>query len=295
MSPLTARTPAKLNLGLEIASRRADGYHEIWTIFQSITIYDELSFEPSPVFAYDSDPSIDAATDLARPIFEAAALRHGWRGQLRASKSIPVAAGLGGGSSDAALALRLDASAARRGVDHVAAARIGADVPFFVHGGTALATGIGEQLEPLETPDIWFVVHVPPISITDKTRTLFQGLVPADFSIGGTVRRIAQGLSGYSALPETLPNAFHRQMAAFPDYARAWNALDALAGRVALSGAGPALYSWHESHADARRICAALESSLSGATYLCRSSPRHQDEQEIQRLARALASRDRSG
>ena len=194
-SSSTIRTPAKLNLGLEVVGRRPGGYHEIRTIFQAVGIHDDLSFSPGGPFEYQTDPALLRSVDLVRAPMERAARRHNWSGTVRLHKRIPLAAGLGGGSSDVALALRLAALAAATESEIPAATRIGADVPFFLKGGTALASGVGEELQVLPTPDIWFVVHVPRVAIAHKTRVLFGGLAEIDFSAGLEVEALGAALA----------------------------------------------------------------------------------------------------
>lgn len=288
------QTPAKLNLGLEIIGRRSDGYHEIRTIFQAVTIYDTLTFAPASNFRYTSADSIPAGDDIARPIIERAARRYRWTGRLCFEKAIPVAAGLGGGSSNAALALRLEAAAGCVHPDPVDARAIGADVPFFLKGGTALASGVGDVLTLLPTPELWFVVHIPPVAIAEKTRTLFSGLIAADFSDGSKVAGIGTCLATGEALPHVLPNAFERQMLKLEPVSMAWKALQSAGGTVALSGAGPAVFSWHETEQQAQDVSTKVAPGLPGTTLLCRSLPAHRDEQDVSSFARLLAARSGS-
>ena len=291
-TPLVLRAPAKLNLGLEVIERRRDGYHELKTVFQAISIFDELHYESGAVFAYRSDTRLDPTGDIVRPLIERSAAAHRWTGTVRLEKTIPLAAGLGGGSSDAALALRLAASAADENVDLAAAAQVGADVPFFLAGGTALATGIGEKLRALPTPPLWFVVHVPPISIPKKTTTLFAGLRATDFSDGSTVEGFASALAtGRAALPEELPNAFQHQMLEHDVVREAWILLRSLSGCCALTGAGPAMYSWHADEREAYELHATAAASLGGATFLARALPPHEDEADLRRVVRQLSGR----
>lgn len=276
------RTPAKLNLGLEIVRKRPDGLHDLATVFQAVDIYDELRLYPASEFAYTSDPAIAPEDDLVRPIIEQAAEEQGWTASLALTKGIPIAAGLGGGSSDAALALRLRHARSAHGRTVDLAARIGADVPFFLRGGTARGEGIGELLTPLPTPDLWFVVHTPDVRLERKTRSLFQGLIAGDFTDGSAVDAISSILrSGSETLPDALPNAFERQMREVSVVATAWRELRSLSGRVALTGAGPSIYSWHRTRAEARAIAVDARSALGRRTFLCRAIPEHDDREQL--------------
>ena len=146
------RAPAKLNLCLYVGPPRADGYHPLVSVFQSVTLADELTFE-----AADRDevvcPGVRGPNLAERAL--AASRAAGWDGpptRVTIRKRIPVAAGLGGGSADAAAVLRWTGA-------HGVAASLGADVPFQLRTGRALVTGIGERLEPLQAgPERAFVI-----------------------------------------------------------------------------------------------------------------------------------------
>jgi 4-diphosphocytidyl-2-C-methyl-D-erythritol kinase len=271
----SVRTPAKLNLGLEVIRKRPDGYHDLATVFQAIDIYDQIEFEKANSFTYIGDPRITSADDIVRPILEQAAAEQGWTSTLSLKKDIPIAAGLGGGSSDAALALKIAMFGRSSDEIRQKARSIGADVSFFIDGGTALASGVGDTLVRLPNVPLTFVIVTPDLDIPNKTTTLFSGLIPADFSEGATVRSFAGELSDsdrrggdlrgqYGWLAKRLhelPNAFQRQMLDQPVVREAWQELESITGRVALSGAGPTIYSWHESWEDAREVSVRLSKS----------------------------------
>jgi len=154
---------AKINLTLEVTGKRPDGYHELVSIMQTISVADELSLSRASDLTLDCDqPELAGEDNL---VLRAARLL-GAGGHFELRKRIPVAAGLGGGSSDAALALRLLDT-----VHHLhltpeqlldAAAKLGSDVPFFLHGGTALIEGRGERVRPLaDLPQHWLVLVNP--------------------------------------------------------------------------------------------------------------------------------------
>jgi 4-diphosphocytidyl-2-C-methyl-D-erythritol kinase len=177
-APLRVRCPAKINLGLWILGKRPDGYHEIDTILQTIALEDEITLEPAreglvlttrglPIPG-DAPNLVTRAWDL---LVERAggALPRGIRATL--TKRIPVGAGLGGGSSDAAGFLlgadRLLGLAVPQDELHALAARLGSDVPFFLRGGTARATGRGELVRQLCPMDpLWIVLVTPPVAIS---------------------------------------------------------------------------------------------------------------------------------
>lgn len=155
---LTARAPAKLNLGLWIVRRRADGYHDLFTVFQAIDLYDELAVRPrrrgfrlacdrAGIPTGQTNLVVRAAAALAR---EAGVDRGA---EFLLTKRIPDGAGLGGGSSDAAAALlllnRLWELRFSSGRIESIGATVGSDVPFFIQGATQLGTGRGTRLKPI--------------------------------------------------------------------------------------------------------------------------------------------------
>lgn len=173
--------PAKLNLVLHVTGRRADGYHLLETVFRFIDHADAVG-----VCATD-DRRIERVVDLpgvpedddlsvraARALQAATGCRRGARLALR--KRIPQGGGLGGGSSDAATVLialnHLWGTGLSRERLQAIALPLGADVPVFVYGRTALARGIGEVLEPIEAEPAWYVVLVPPVAVA--TRDVFN-------------------------------------------------------------------------------------------------------------------------
>jgi 4-diphosphocytidyl-2-C-methyl-D-erythritol kinase len=171
---LVLRPSAKINLTLRVGPRRADGFHEVRTLLQSIAITDTLtiSSRPGPFALNTRSPGVP--TDRSNLIWKAAELL--WRdlrrvgdprdAHVRLEKSIPVAAGLGGGSADAAAALSgLNAVwGGKRSRRHLAtlAATLGSDVPFFLQGGTALGAGRGEELYPVDDVHRMSVIVIKP-------------------------------------------------------------------------------------------------------------------------------------
>lgn len=254
---------AKINLGLEVTGRRPDGYHDVVTILQEIDLADRLTFRPSDNLRLRVD--VPQLADEANLVLRAAQLLREIsqcdRGvEITLEKRIPVAAGLGGGSSDAAATLlalnqlwglRLSESDLE-----ALAGRLGSDVGFFIRGGTQLATGRGEVLEALPTPRLWAVLVFNPVDLPDKTRRLYQALRPEDWSSGNEVRTLAASLgAGRSITQRALPSAFARTIAALaPGVSRADAALRAVGAIPALSGAGPTLLSLQDAPDRAREI-----------------------------------------
>lgn len=168
---VTVRVPAKINLHLGVGPLRADGYHELTTVFQAVGLYDELTVSPAPALhvkvtgegsgeePHDAAGTVGHvprdATNLAARALTAVTARVGASSayEIALHKGIPVAGGLAGGSADAAGALlaglSLTGAELSRGELDRLAADLGSDVPFALHGGTALGTGRGERLTPV--------------------------------------------------------------------------------------------------------------------------------------------------
>ncbi|PNF71175.1 4-(cytidine 5'-diphospho)-2-C-methyl-D-erythritol kinase [Stutzerimonas stutzeri] len=175
MRALTLPAPAKLNLMLHILGRRADGYHELQTLFQFLDHGDELTFTAR------TDGQIRLHTDLpgvghdSNLIVRAARLLQTHSActlgaDIELIKRLPMGGGIGGGSSDAATTLLgLDYLwQTRLGVDRLAAIglTLGADVPVFVRGRAAFAEGVGERLQPVELSEPWYLVVAPQVSVS---------------------------------------------------------------------------------------------------------------------------------
>lgn len=251
---------AKINLGLEVLRRRPDGYHDLVTIFQAVALFDEVTIEAAPPgqLTLAADPALGGEGNLvlraARALAARAKTNHG--AALALTKGIPVAAGLGGGSSDAAATLLGLREHWGLAVPDEALAQLatglGADVPFFLRAGTALATGIGEVLEPLPPlVPTWFVLLTPPLALPpDKTRRLYGALTPDDFGDGArTLAQAARLRRGEPLDPGLLVNCFARPLyRLFPDLAGWRDRLLAAGAAWALpSGSGPTLFTIAES------------------------------------------------
>lgn len=160
---MTERAPAKINLCLFLGGTRADGRHELVSVMQSLAWGDDLTLEPADADAVLC-PGVEGP-NLAGAALRAVRDHAGWRSPVRLTiaKRIPVAAGLGGGSADAAAALRLAGREAGIAPEELFALAegLGADVPAQVRPGRALATGAGEVLEHLPAPPRFGVLVVP--------------------------------------------------------------------------------------------------------------------------------------
>ena len=250
---LTLKAYAKVNLTLEVVGRRQDGYHDIASIMQTVDLCDSVKLEPASTITLECDRAeLQSPDNLA---MKAAALLREVTGtdegvRIVLHKGIPVSAGLGGGSSDAATVLS--------GLNQLwglglsieqltpVAAQLGSDVPFFLHGGTAMVYGRGEIVRPLPSADLqWMVVLTPSICLPNKTATLFGMLDVADHTRGALTRKLEARIRGGGDVPaQFLFNAFDRvAFSAFPGLKQHWDALSSLGAReIHLAGSGPTLF-----------------------------------------------------
>ena len=247
---MTVKSFAKINLGLEVVGERPDGYHDIRTLFQTVSLADELEIEPAPagVIRVDGDdPSVawdetNLVHRAARLLLEARGTAAGARITVR--KSVPAGKGLGGGSSNAAAALlalnRLWRTAL--GADELAglAVRLGADVPFFLHGGLCLGEGVGERLTRL--PDLaplpcLFVF--PPFPI--RTAAIYAGLGPT-LTFEGKISKIMRFLESgdFGLLENDLERVIFRAHPELERWKTFFRERGALVAQV--SGSGSAVY-----------------------------------------------------
>lgn len=244
--------PAKLNLALVVGPTRPDGRHEVATVLQRISLADRITLEQSDELRVDGF----AADTIVRRALESLAAVTGtqptWRVQI--DKQIPVAAGLGGGSSDAAAALRLANASLPRPLEDGAlqtlAAGLGADVPFFLNAGPQLGEGDGTELQPLDLPqDYWVLLLLPSGERKDSTGAVYEAFTGEDgFEERRSALLQALALGDVGALP---PN----DLASSPlaDDLRAQGAF-----RADVSGAGPAVYGLFAEQDEALAAHAAL-------------------------------------
>ena len=284
MRPARAVAAAKINLALVVGPSRNDGLHEVATVLQRIDVCDRLELQPAAQLAVEgfADDTIvgQALTRLAAEAGVEPA------GSVRISKEIPVAAGLGGGSADAAAALQLanERLAVPLAADrlHALAASLGADVPFFLEPGPKLAEGAGERLTPLDLPqDFWTAVAMARDVRKSSTREVYEAYDALGGGPGFEERRadLLRGLAeanrpaDFARLPANdlaeasgaAPLAAELRVAGAirADVSGAGPADDgrlqsppeiraAGAVRADVSGAGPAVYGLFQSRAEAR-------------------------------------------
>lgn len=270
--PVEAEAYAKLNLVFEVLGKRADGYHEVKTVMQTIDLSDKLVVEHWPSLQVECDlPELSGQSNLVWQAAAALARRRGIqaRARIRLDKRIPVAMGLGGGSSDAAAALRMlndvwETGASAGELAEIAAG-IGSDVPFFLRGGTALAEGRGEAVSPLPPlPPFHLTLVFPDLAISGKTPLMYSRLTPAHYSDGGVSRRLTQLLLGGQFVAESIRGCVYNVFQdvaewEFPLLARMRQAaLERGGPELHLCGAGPALFGIPASEGEHRAAAEAL-------------------------------------
>jgi len=201
------RATAKINLALDVLRKREDGYHEVRMVMQMVGMYDRLSMQPvsgRPGIRLESNLSYiptdenNLVVKAAKLLMDEAGVKDGL--DIRLDKFIPVAAGLAGGSSDAAMAMVGVNRLFHLGLTQKALMErgrlIGADVPFCILRGTALSEGIGEILTPLPSiPDVYILLCKPNISVS--TRDVYNALdaaaIPFHPDVDGMIRAIREG------------------------------------------------------------------------------------------------------
>ncbi|MCF8998795.1 4-(cytidine 5'-diphospho)-2-C-methyl-D-erythritol kinase [Acinetobacter nectaris] len=234
-------SPAKINLFLHITGRRQDGYHELQTIFQFIDLYDWLSFSQtdSDQITIEGIPSVDNTDNL---IYKAAQLlkpyakkNHGLH--IKIEKNIPMGAGLGGGSSNAATTLitlnRLwQCGLSQTELAHLAI-QLGADVPIFIYGKNAWAEGVGEQISPVNLPKKCYIILKPDCFISTQKlfsqKTLTRDSKPSKFC-------------AYQQQPSNFGNCFeHLAKKLYPQVDEAMQYLNQF-GNAKLTGTGACVF-----------------------------------------------------
>ena len=264
-----AKAFAKINLGLVAGPLRDDGKHEIVTVLQCVDLNDDLSLDPAAELTVEGFAEDTIVRSALEALANVAATEPRWR--IRIEKRIPVAGGLGGGSSDAATALRLANAELSRPLDlaalHRVAAGLGADVPFFLYDGAHLATDDGTTLTAVALPtDYHVVLVVPHGELKESTRAVYEAFDARDGADGFAERGVAfrHALSAITTardLGELPPN----DLASSP-IARRLTAAGSF--RADVSGAGPTVFGLFERADDATSAADALANV--GRTFVTR-------------------------
>lgn len=276
-APMVIYCYAKINLTLEILGKRADGYHEVRSVMQTVGLADELHVSAAHELSFTcSDPALDSPDNLvhraARLLQEEYAVQKG--AALHLEKRMPVAAGLGGGSSDAAGAiaalnrlwdLQLPLAEQKR-----VAAKLGSDVPFFLSGGTALATGRGECITPLPPLPTHWVVLVP-LPVALSAAAVYSAATPADLTSGvASADVVAAVQRGALAQQSGWRNALARPARALaPEIETVQAAFHQAGGSPAhVAGSGPTVYAVCRSEVEACALAAKIREKEYRATVI---------------------------
>ncbi len=281
MEKLVIRAPAKVNLHLKIIRKRADGYHEISTIFQKVGLFDELTLQKTsaPGISLTVDNPV-VPSDSTNLVYRAAELIMGHCGadrgvDIKLHKHIPAGAGLGGGSSDAAATLvglnRLfDLGLSLQNLQKLAL-KLGADVPFFLTPWpTACATGVGEILQQAHLyPKLWYVIVFPGFSIsTAWAYTTFS----QDILLTNQRKNIilSNSIEDLAQVCKLLQNDFelvviprHPEIAAIQK-----GLMQAGASGALLSGSGSSVFGIFENRQDCRKAATQLSKTITGDIFI---------------------------
>ena len=268
-------SPAKINLGLEIAAKRPDGFHELLSVMSLLDLTDQLTVFEDDGEHDDDLPGVPGRDNLIRRALDAFRAIHpdsaplGWT----IEKRIPAAAGLGGASSNAAAALLAANSLADTplpsGTLHRLAASLGSDIPFFLNGPAGLASGRGTEIAPLPPIHGWLVIVVPERETAAKTASMYGKLITSDFSDGAAVAASAAAIRNGGGVESLhLHNSFTRAARAqWPEVDRVLSLFPQLGiERHGLSGAGPSTYALLKDRNEAELLERRLRSHLSDST-----------------------------
>ena len=273
--------PAKINLFLRVLRKRADGYHDIVSLMQKITLYDELIFSPRPKGIVLNCPGNDLPISEDNLVFRAAQSIFAYANypfgvEIKLTKKIPLAAGLGGGSSDAATTLialnKMCSLNLKKNELIKLGAKIGADVPFFIFGNNALTSGIGDKLKALQNlPKINLVLIKPQFEISTKmvyenlnlrlTRGKNNYSIPRFFALGDVIRELHNDL-------EEVSLKLHPELNNLKQILLCHGALGAL-----MSGSGPTVFGIFPDEKSAKKARNAVKKEVfsSCAVFFARS------------------------
>lgn len=262
MQSLTLPAPAKLNLMLHIIGRRADGYHELQTLFQFLDLADELTFKlrrDGEIRLHSELPGVDHDSNLivraARRLQEASRTSLG--ADIQLLKRLPMGGGLGGGSSDAATTLV--------GLDHLWQTRLGeerlaeiglglgADVPVFVRGRAAFAEGVGERLQTVALDEPWYLVIAPQVSVS--TAEIFSAPELTRNTLPITVRSLLAGGGHNDCQPVVVKR--------YPEVAKALKFLNNFV-QGKMTGTGACVFGSFPNRSEADKVLRQLPAGMQG-------------------------------
>lgn len=293
---VTLQAYAKINLGLDVLRKRPDGYHEVKMIMQSISLADTLELkklpeetirlingaeQDNPEVPMDKTNLIYRAIDLIKQKY---AISEGIEATL--TKRIPVAAGMAGGSTDAAAALKGMNQLFALGLSEQELCELGvtlgADIPYCIMGGTALSEGIGERLTPLPPmPECWILIAKPPISVS--TGFVYGNLKANELTVHPDIDGMTEAIqhndlhgitSRLGNVLETVTIPAHPEIAVIKDRMLDYGAMQAL-----MSGSGPTVFGIFAEEEQAAEAGTAIQKEgLSGQVYLTKPIDRNKNQ-----------------
>lgn len=293
---VTLQAYAKINLGLDVLRKRPDGYHEVKMIMQSISLADTLELkklpeetirlingaeQDNPEVKMDKTNLIYRAIDLIKQKY---AISEGIEAVL--TKRIPVAAGMAGGSTDAAAALKGMNQLFALGLSEQELCELGvtlgADIPYCIMGGTALSEGIGERLTPLPPmPECWILIAKPPISVS--TGFVYGNLKANELTVHPDIDGMTEAIqhndlhgitSRLGNVLETVTIPAHPEIAVIKDRMLDYGAMQAL-----MSGSGPTVFGIFAEEEQAAEAGTAIQKEgLSGQVYLTKPIDRNKNQ-----------------
>ncbi len=283
MKELKLNAYAKVNLSLDVLARRPDGYHEVETVLHTVELHDTVVLREAEGGIRVVCDHRRVPTDEQNLVFRTAQLLREVSGtdrgvEIEVRKRIPPASGLGGGSSDAAVTLLGLAQMWKLRLDHAQllelAAQVGSDVPFFLVGGAALATGRGERLRYLPTlPATWVVLACPDAEVS--TAWAYANLDLARVPRRPDTQRLVEALRAedVAAVARELCNVFEPLVSdRYPQVQELKRRLlEAGALGASMTGTGPAVFGLFPGEAEARRAWDALRASGDAEVVLTRT------------------------
>lgn len=296
MEAVTLQAYAKINLGLDVLRKRPDGYHEVKMIMQSISLADTLELKKipegtirlingaerdNPEVPMDKTNLIYRAIDLIKQKY---AISEGIEATM--TKRIPVAAGMAGGSTDAAAALKGMNQLFALGLSEQELCELGvtlgADIPYCIMGGTALSEGIGERLTPLPPmPECWILIAKPPICVS--TGFVYGNLKANELTVHPDIDGMTEAIkhndlhgitSRLGNVLETVTIPAHPEIAVIKDRMLDYGAMQAL-----MSGSGPTVFGIFAEEEQAAEAGTAIQKEgLSGQVYLTKPIDRNKNQ-----------------
>jgi 4-diphosphocytidyl-2-C-methyl-D-erythritol kinase len=272
---LHLESPAKVNLRLEILKKREDGYHEVRTVLQKISLYDTLHFslkKENGISITTDHPHLPVGkSNLVYQAVRSILKKSDYRGGVRIEieKKIPLGAGLGGGSSNAATALKALNQLLKIGLTKKELMRmglgIGADVPFFFLEGAAVGSGIGERLKKIELPDLWYVLIYPNFEVS--THWAYQNFVLTKMQFHFNLHRFLRNPQEISSVLrndlEEVVSREYRQIGVMKKILCSAGALGAL-----MTGSGPTVFGVFSEEGVASGACEKVKKMVRGKGWI---------------------------